>query len=104
MKFFDTNLIKDLSLLLHAIHNPFYWRILKKPILFSGFENTYNNKIAKQENSSLFFHEYHFVERKNEDRKPEKDSSEKTRVYATKNYVQEFHLGPVRETESMYSL
>jgi hypothetical protein len=27
--------------LLHAIHNPFYLRILKKTILFSGFRNPY---------------------------------------------------------------
>jgi hypothetical protein len=29
----DINLTKDASLLLHAIHNPFYWPILKKTIL-----------------------------------------------------------------------
>ncbi len=38
MKFLDIILTKDLSLLLHAIHSPFYWRILKKTILFSGFK------------------------------------------------------------------
>jgi hypothetical protein len=35
MKFLDINLTKDLSLLLYAIHNPFYLRILKKTVLFS---------------------------------------------------------------------
>jgi hypothetical protein len=32
---------KSSSFLLHAIHSPFYWRILKKTILFSGFKNSY---------------------------------------------------------------
>ncbi len=31
---------KDSSLFLHVIHSPFYWRILKKTILCSGFKNT----------------------------------------------------------------
>jgi hypothetical protein len=31
---------KDSSLLLHAIHSPFNWRI-KKTILISGFKNPY---------------------------------------------------------------
>jgi hypothetical protein len=44
MEFLDINLAKGLSLLLHAIHNPFYWRILKKTILFSGFKNPRNKK------------------------------------------------------------
>jgi len=34
-------------------HSPFYWRILKKTTLFSGFTNPYK-KSAKQENSDLF--------------------------------------------------
>ncbi len=41
MEFLDIthiSLTKYLSLLLHAIHSPFYWRILKKTILFSGFK------------------------------------------------------------------
>jgi hypothetical protein len=32
---------KESSLLLHAIHSPFYWRILKKIILYSDFNNPY---------------------------------------------------------------
>jgi hypothetical protein len=44
---------KDLSLFLHAIHSPFYWRILKKTILFSGYKNPYK-KCTKQENKGLF--------------------------------------------------
>jgi hypothetical protein len=40
-EFLDINLTKDQSLLLHAIHNPFYWRIFQKTILFSAFKNPY---------------------------------------------------------------
>jgi hypothetical protein len=60
-----------LSLFLHATHNPFYRRILKK--LFSGFKNPYKKipETRKLEN----IHEKHFVERKNEVRKPDKNSS-----------------------------
>ena len=35
MEFLDINSTKDSSLLLYAIHSPFYWRILKKTILFT---------------------------------------------------------------------
>ncbi len=51
MKFLDISLIKDSSILLHAIHSPFYLRILKTTILCSGFNKPYK-KSAK--NSSLF--------------------------------------------------
>ncbi len=53
MEFLHINMTKNSSLLLHPIHIPFYWRILKKTILYSGFINT-PKKSAKQENSSLF--------------------------------------------------
>jgi hypothetical protein len=43
MEFLNIYLIKDSSLLLHAIPSPFYWRILKKSILLSGFKNITNN-------------------------------------------------------------
>ncbi len=39
MEFLDINLTEDSNLFLHAIHSPFYWRILKKTIIFSGFKN-----------------------------------------------------------------
>jgi hypothetical protein len=39
MEFLDINVTKNSSLLPHANHSPFYWRILKKTILFSGFKN-----------------------------------------------------------------
>jgi hypothetical protein len=42
MEFLDINLTQGLSLLLHAIHSLFYWRIfLQKAVVFSGFENPY---------------------------------------------------------------
>jgi hypothetical protein len=41
MKFLDINFTKDSSVLLRTIHSPFYWRILQKVILFSGFKNPY---------------------------------------------------------------
>ncbi len=51
IEFLDAYSTKDSSFLLHAIHNPSYWRIFKKTLLFSVFKN--------------------FVEPKNEDRKPD---------------------------------
>jgi hypothetical protein len=48
MEFLGISLTRDSSLLLHAIHSPFYLRIKKKTILYSGFKNTYK-KSAKQE-------------------------------------------------------
>jgi hypothetical protein len=53
MKFLDINLTKDSSLLLQAIHSSFYWRILKKTILYFGFNTPYK-KSAKQEYSRQF--------------------------------------------------
>jgi hypothetical protein len=53
MEFLGINMTKDSILLLYANHSPFYWRILKKIIVYSGFKNTYK-KSAKQEHSSLF--------------------------------------------------
>ncbi len=38
MEFLDINLTKGSSLLLHAIHSPFYWRILNKTNLFYGLK------------------------------------------------------------------
>jgi hypothetical protein len=90
----DINLKKGWGILLHAIHSPFYWRILKKTILFSGLKNPYE-KSTKQENSSLF---------KNsilQNGKMRVENQTKTRIWeylslcpetSTKNAVQEFHL------------
>ncbi len=41
MEFLNINLAKDSSLLLHAVDNPFNWRILKKTIPFSAFKKPY---------------------------------------------------------------
>ncbi len=54
MEFLEINFTKDSSLLLHAIHSLFYWRILKKNILFSGFKNPYKKFHEKKKISSLF--------------------------------------------------
>ncbi len=43
MESLDINLAEDLSILLHAIQSPFYWRTLQKIILNSGFKNPYKN-------------------------------------------------------------
>jgi hypothetical protein len=53
----DINLKKDLSMLLHAIHSPFYWQITKKTILFSGFNNVHKKicETRKLELSDLRF-------------------------------------------------
>ncbi len=48
MKFLDVILTKDSSIFLHAFHSPFYWRILKKSKLFSGFKNPYKNPWNKE--------------------------------------------------------
>ncbi len=72
--------------MLHAIHSPMYWLILKKTILFSGLKNPDKKICERRKLESI--HGYHFVERKNEDRK---DSSLCPET-STKNAVQEFHL------------
>jgi hypothetical protein len=48
MEFLDIILTKELSLLLHAIHSPFYPRILKKTRLYSGFKNLHKNRRNKK--------------------------------------------------------
>jgi hypothetical protein len=73
MEYLDINLTKDSSLLLNAIHSPFYWWILKKTIVFSAFNNPY--KKIPETRKLVSFHETHFVERKNEGRKPDEISS-----------------------------
>ncbi len=87
MEFLDINLTKDSSLSLHTIHSPFYWWVLKKTILYSGFKTTYE-KAAKQENSILFMTSILW-------------NQTKTQVWEdlslcpetlTKNAIQEFHL------------
>jgi hypothetical protein len=79
MKFVDTSLTKESSLLLHAIHGPFYWRILKKQYSNLVLKIDINNPRKTRKRKS--FHELHFVEGRIEGRKFE---SEKMRVYAQK--------------------
>jgi hypothetical protein len=91
----DTNLIKDSSLLLHAVHSPFYWRILRKP--YSSLVLKLLTKKIRETRKLEYFHEKHFVKRKNEDRKPDKNSSLRRlelMLTSTKNPVQEFQLWP----------
>jgi hypothetical protein len=47
-EFLDVNLSKDSSLLLHAVHSPFYWRILRRTILYSGYKNTFKKSANKR--------------------------------------------------------
>jgi hypothetical protein len=74
MEFLDIILTKDSSLLLHAIYSPFYRWILKETILFSGFTNPFK-KIRKTRTLELIYEKNHFLEGKNEGRKPDKSSS-----------------------------
>ncbi len=77
MEFLNINITKDSSLSLRAVHSPFYLRIFKKTILYSGFNNILKNGKVRVENQT------------------------KTRVWeysslcsetSTKNGVQDFHL------------
>ncbi len=43
MEFLDINFTKDSSLLLHDIHSLFYWRILKKNMLFFDLKSLQKN-------------------------------------------------------------
>jgi hypothetical protein len=54
MEFLDINLRKDLILMRHANHNPFYWRISKKTPYSSLVLKILTKKTSKHENSSLF--------------------------------------------------
>jgi hypothetical protein len=73
MEFLDINLTKDSSLLLHAIHSLFTGGFLMKIRLSSSFKNTYKKIRETRKLESI--REQHFVERKNEASKPDKDLS-----------------------------
>ncbi len=94
MEFLDINLTKELNLLLHAIHRPFYWRIFKKTVFFSGFKNHYKKICETRKLESI--HEWHIVEWKNEGRNQTKTRVRKGSSLCpetlTKNGVQEHHL------------
>jgi hypothetical protein len=53
MEFLDISSTKDTSLLFPAIDNPYFWQMLQKTILYSGFK-IHTKKSTKQENLSLF--------------------------------------------------
>jgi hypothetical protein len=63
---------KRLESLLQVIHSPFYWRILQKNILFSGLKKSLHKIRETRKLESI--HEKHFVERKIEGIKPDKNS------------------------------
>ncbi len=71
MKFLDINLTrqKTPSHLLHAIHSPFSWRIIKTPYsaFISGLKNPYKKIRETRKVESI--QELDFVERKSEGRK-----------------------------------
>ncbi len=54
MEFLNINLTEDSSLLLYAIHSPFYWWILKKTIFFSSFNNPYKQIHETRKLESIF--------------------------------------------------
>jgi hypothetical protein len=83
IEFLDINLAKELSLLLQTIHSPFYWRILMIIILFFWFKNAY--KKIREARKLKSIHKQHFVERKNEGRKPDKNSSLKKLEFMPRN-------------------
>ncbi len=72
----DIDLTKDSSLLHHAIHRLSTGGFLKKTRLHSGIKiHTKICETRKLENKLEFINEYLLVERKNEGRKPDKNSS-----------------------------
>ncbi len=83
MELLNIKLTKELSLLLHAIHSPFYGRILKKTILFSGFLSPCKTIRETRELESI--NALLFVEWKNEGRKPDKNSSLRSLEFMPKN-------------------
>jgi hypothetical protein len=94
LKFSDISLTKYSSLLLHAIHRPDFWWILKKTRLFSGFKNP--DKKIREIRKLESIHEERFVGLENEGRKPDKNSSQKRIEFMArkldKNAAQEFPL------------
>ncbi len=94
MDFLDINLTRDSSLLLHAIHSPFFWWILKKTIVFSGFKYPCK-KSPKQENSSLSMNsivQNRKIRVENKTKSGVSEDSSLCRETITENAVQEFHL------------
>ncbi len=103
MEFLDINLTKDSSLLLHAIHSPFYWRILKKTLLFLVFKiltkNPRNKKTQVNSWTGFCRTEKFRVDRQTKTHVWE-DSSLCPET-STKNVVQEFHLCVIRQNNTV---
>ncbi len=91
MESLDIILTKDSCLLLHAIHGPFYWRILNKPILFSGFKKRYK-KYNIHENSSLFINSLYG--------KMRSENQTKTRIYEDPSLCPEILKMPFKNSIS----
>ncbi len=90
MKFSDINLTKDSSLFLHATNSPFYWRILKKTILFSGFKYPYE-KSTKQDKIKQIVSSHHNRRLKNLRNKRSTENKAKL--------TRQKHQKPVRQTQ-----
>ncbi len=88
MEFLDLYLTKNSSLLLYAIRSPFYWRILKASLVLKIL----TIKVCETRNLESI-HELHYVERENDDRKPDKNREDASLCLetSTKNVLQEFH-------------
>jgi hypothetical protein len=94
MEILGKNLTKDSSFLLYAIYSLFYWRILKKTTLYSGFKTPYKKIRETKKRESIY--EKHFEEQKKRGKKTgRKLEPEKTQVYAQKPRLKlpfkEFH-------------
>ncbi len=100
MEFFDMNLTNDSSLLLHAIHSLFYWRILHKTILYCSFK-TPDKKFRKKRNLGSIHQ--NFVELKNQTKtRVWEDSSLCTETSTKTVVVQEFHLRNSKEDHALF--
>jgi hypothetical protein len=101
VEFLDINLTEDSSLLRHAFHSPFYWRIWKKAILFLNLQSF--QKKPRNKKTLVYYSRIAFCIMEKSERKVESqvENQTKTQVWedsglcpetSTKNVVQEFHL------------
>jgi hypothetical protein len=93
MEFLGISFTKDSSLLLHAIHSHFYWQVLKKTMLFSGFKNPFK-KIRETRKLD-------FVEGTNEGRKPDKNLRLIRREFMPRNLNEKL---PLKNSISVHAL
>jgi hypothetical protein len=83
MEFLDNILTKHSSLLLHAIHSLFYWRILKTTIFSYGFKIPHEK--IHETRKLEYIDEYHLVDQKNVGRKPDKTSNMRKLKFMPRN-------------------